>query len=108
MFEDILKVAFKEEEIKIGNKMYFIREMSGKEDGEYSDTLLKVVNGEPVYDLKNAKLKLVAICLFEGDKRVFNKEDFGVVEQLPASLINEIFEIAAKLNNLDEAKTEKN
>jgi len=106
--ELLLSVKFKSETIKLNGENYEVREMTAKNAAEYESSLFKIVNNKPVYNTKDAKNKLVLSTLFKNNEQVFGKNDIGLVGQLPASMVNKIFEAATKINQLDPEENEKN
>ena len=106
--ELLLGVKFKSKKIKINGENYEVREMNASNASEYESSLFKIVNNKPVYNTKDAKNKLVLLTLFKNNEQVFAKNDIGLVGQLPASIVNKIFEVATNINQLDPEETEKN
>lgn len=106
--EKLLKLKLKNEKIKVDGETYEIREMSGEDASEYESSIFKMVNGKPVYDTKNAKAKLVALTLYQDGEKVFENNDLGLINQLPASVINNFFNLSARVNMLDVEENVKN
>jgi hypothetical protein len=104
----LMEAKVAEETITINNEKYQIREMTAGEASEYEGGLFNMVNNKPVYDTKNAKKKLVLLTLCQDGKRVFEDKDMGLLDKLPYGILNQIFDVASKLNRLNaETNTKK-
>ena len=106
--EKLMELKLGSEDIEIGGEAYQVQEMTVSESTDYESALVSMVNGKPVYDIKNAKKKLVQLTLFQNGERVFGDKDLGLVEKLPYSIMQQVFEVASKLNKLDGVKNIKN
>lgn len=106
--EKLLKSVFKSEEIEIDGDKYLVKELSAKDGTAYENSLYKIVGDKvvPQTDHVMTRLVLMTLCDLEGT-RVFDDKDLNLVGELPASVINQIFEVSARLNGLDK-KSEKN
>ena len=105
----LIQSLFKAEDITLGEDVFSVREMDTKQSTAYEGSLIKVVGGKPEYDLKEAKSKMVQLCLFDKDgKKVFEKGDIPLIEAMPKSVVEKIFDIATKINAIDKTVTEKN
>ena len=102
--EALLQAKFGKEEIEINGDKYEIREMTAGDAAIYESSLFNMVNGKPIYNTKNAKTKLVLMALYQNGARVFEDKDIGLIESLPYSVLNQVFEIASKLNSLGTAE----
>lgn len=61
--------------------------------------------------LSNMRASLVALCLFEDGKRIFEANDVSALGELPASVVDHLWEVSAKLSGLganDKDELEKN
>lgn len=61
--------------------------------------------------LSNMRASLVALCLFEDGKRIFEASDVAAVGELPAKVVDELWEVATRLSGLgatDKDELEKN
>lgn len=107
--EFLLGLAFSQETIQIEGKTFIVKEMDAGTSNKYEASLYKIVNNKPIYDVKNAKLKLVLLTLHdEQGNRVFAENDLGIIEQLPSHIVDEIFQVASSLNGLNQDEAEKN
>ena len=107
--DKLVAQLFKTEELEIDGEKYFIREMTAGAATEYEESLLDMSSGKPVYKLKGAKSRMVQACLFtEKGEHVFEKKDLLLVESMPKSLVEKIFDLATRVNSLDPKVTEKN
>lgn len=106
--DNLLKLTLKSEEVELNGEKYEVREMTGEDASEYESGIFKMVNGKPVYDTKNVKAKLVVLTLFQNGEPVFDKKDIGLVNQLPASVISKVFDVATKVNKLELDENVKN
>jgi len=107
--EKLLGLAFRSKEITIEGDKYLVKEMNAAIAQEYEASLYKIIGQSVKYDASKAKTNLVLLTLFGTDgNRIFEDKDFGLVEQLPAHVVDMVFQVASNLNNLDPGETEKN
>jgi len=107
--EKLMGLCFRQEEITLAKEKYLVKEMTAATAGTYESSLYKIVGTSIKYDASQAKTKLVMLTLHDMDgKRVFADKDFELVRQLPAHVVDEVFQVATNLNNLDPETTEKN
>lgn len=107
--EKLMGLSFGSKKIKLGDDEYLIKEMNAELAGKYESSLYKFVDGKPVYNATDAKTKLVLYTLHNLDgSRTFENSDLGLVRQLPAHIVDEIFNVASNINKLDADTTEKN
>ena len=104
--ESLAKAKFAAETIDIEGESYEIREMTAGEASVYESSLFSMVNGKPIYNTKNAKPRLVLMTLYQAGARVYDDKDIGLVEALPYSTLNQLFDVASRLNSL--GASEKN
>lgn len=82
----------------------FLREMTGTKRDKYLNSMsgnLKFINGK-VSGLKNydgVQNRLLTRCLFKPDGEAFDSKE---LDEFPCSVLNQLFEIAQKLNGLDK------
>jgi len=101
--QHLMELKFNEEEIIIGEEKYLVREMNCGDFGKYQASIIKFVNNKPEYEAKNAQKNLIMYSLRDMDgKRVFKDKDGELVEKLPKSAGEKIFEIATRLNGMGE------
>jgi len=107
--EFLLGLNFRKEAVKIEGKNFTVKEMDAKTSQSYSNSLYKVVNGKVKYDTSTAMTKLVMLTLCDEEgNRIFGDNDHGLIEQLPGHIVEKVFKVAQKLNNLDAEEVEKN
>lgn len=108
--EFLLGLNFRSKELIIEGHKFIIKEMDASTAEKYESSLYKIVGQSVKYDASKAKTKLVMLTLYdeEGKERVFQDKDYGLVENLPSHVVNEIFNVASSLNNLDVEEAEKN
>jgi hypothetical protein len=107
--EFLAGLSFRSEEIELEGHKFKVVEMNASTAEKYESSLYKIVNNSVKYDASKAKTKLVLLTLCdENGKRIYNDNDYGLVENLPSHIVNEIFNVASGLNNLDVEETEKN
>lgn len=108
--EFLLGLSFRSEKIKIEGQEFVVKEMTAKTAEVYESSLYNIVGKSIKYDASKAKTKLVMLTLYEADgvKRVFEDKDYELVTTLPAHIVDQVFEVASNLNNLDAEQVEKN
>jgi len=101
--QHLSELKFNEEEIEIGGEKYLVREMDCGDFGKYQASLIKFVNNKPQYKAENAQKNMIMYSLRDLDgSRVYSDKDLALVDKLPKSIAERIFEIAAKLNGIGE------
>ena len=107
--ESLLGLSLKKKEIKLGDEKYIVKEMNAKDAGRYENSLYKIIGDKVIPNAENAKSKLVLYTLYDlEDKRVFEDNDIAHIQNLPASVVDKVFQIANGLNGLDKETVEKN
>lgn len=107
--ESLMGLSLGTEDIEIGGEVYQVREMTVEQATEYESTMVSVgAGGKTTYDIKSAKKKLVQLTLCQNGENVFGEKDLGLVDKLPYSVMQQIFEVASRINKLDGAKNIKN
>jgi len=106
--DNLLNSIFESKNIKINNEEYTIKEMNGEEASDYESSMITMTNGKPIYNMKDAKVKLIQLTLHQNEKQLFEKKDIGLINKMPYSVINKIFKVASEINKLDKDNAEKN
>ena len=76
-----------------------VKELSAGEYMNYTTSLYKFVNGKAVPQLDNQQAKLVALaCYEENGEKMFGKNDIEQINNLPATVIEKLYNAAEKLN----------
>jgi len=103
--EKLLGLSFREKTIKLGDDEYLVKEMNAELAEKYESSLYKIVGNDVKYDASKAKTKMVLYTLHDLDgKRVFNDNDYGLIKQLPAHVVDQIFQTASNLNGVEGAE----
>ena len=103
--EKLLGLNFREEEVTLGGEKYLVKEMNADKAQKYESGLYKFVGDKIKYDASEAKTRLVLFTLHDLDgKRVFEDNDYGLVKELPAHIVDQVFQVASNLNNMDDAE----
>jgi hypothetical protein len=103
--EKLISSGFKSQEMIIDEIGYIVKEMNAKDATEYEASLYKMVDGKPILTLGNSKSRLVQKTLHDKEgNRIFEEKDIELVNKMPASLVNKIFEIASDLNGIKTAR----
>lgn len=61
--------------------------------------------------VKNMRASLVCMCLFEDGKRMFEANEIDAVGEMPAAVVDSLWDVASKLSGLgskDQEELEKN
>jgi len=107
--EFLLGLNFREQELIIEGTKFLVKEMTADVAQKYESSLYKITGQNIKYDASEAKTKLVLFTLHDADgKRIFDDKDYGLIKGMPAHVIDEVFQVASNLNNLDAEKAEKN
>lgn len=107
--EKLIKAIFKEQKITINGEDYLIKEMNAKDAAAFDKSVVSIVDDKVKYNMEVAKIRLTQATLCDADgKRIFGKADLGLIEALPSSIVNEIFQIASDMNNMESAAVIKN
>jgi len=105
--QHLIESAFKKEEILINGEKYLVKEMSAGEYTAYQKTLYTMVNNKPIYKVENAVKNLVLYTLHDIDgNRIFKDTDAVLLDKMPQSIVDEIYNHAAKVNGLDQTEDE--
>jgi hypothetical protein len=76
-----------------------VKELMAGEMAEYTASLYKFVNGKAVPQLKDQQAKLVALSCYEDNgEHMFSKTDTEMINTLPYSVIEKLYNAAEKLN----------
>ena len=103
--EKLLGLNFREKEITLGDEKYVVKEMNADKAQKYESSLYKFVGENIKYDASEAKTRLVLFTLHDLEgKRVFDDKDYGLVKDLPAHIVDKVFQIASNLNNMEDAE----
>jgi len=102
--DNLINIKLAQEEVDIKGEKYIVKEMTAGEASNYESDLFSMVNGKPVYNTKNAKAKLVLSVLYQDDVKVFEPKDLSLLEKMPSSILNKLFDVASKLNNLGQSE----
>lgn len=107
--EFLLGLSFREQKVTIDGTDFIVKEMNAETANKYESSLYKIQGQSFKYDASEAKVKLLMFTLHDLDgKRVFEDKDLGLVKQLPAHVVDLVFDVASNLNNLNAEETEKN
>lgn len=87
---------------------YFLMEMMGTDKEVWSSHIGKVFSGDGPYDYAGTQAKLIAMHLHDKNKNKLTEQQ--VIELLPSSVMQEMFEDCKKLSGLtkEEKDDEKN
>jgi hypothetical protein len=110
----LMAMTFNQETININGTTFIVKEMNAQDKAIYENSIYeyKQVGKElkVIPKLEGAKTKLVIYTLHDekGEKVFKGLEDLGLVEKLPASIIEKICDTAGKLNGLNQEEVTKN
>jgi hypothetical protein len=102
------KVAVDVPELELGEPLW-VRELTAKELDEYEASRVKVRGKEVRPDMENARAHLVVMATVDAaGQPVFAHGDVRLVGDLPASVVERLYDAAAKLSGIrkDDAKEE--
>lgn len=103
--DKLLKSTLKEEKIELNGEVAIVREMTAGKASVYENSLYTVVGKDVKLDTKDAKAKLLCLTLYDEEgTEVFKIKDIEQVKQLPASIVDKVYQIAISINGLDKAK----
>ena len=107
MKSKLLALCLKSEQLEIEGINLVIKEMTAGDASKYENSLYKIVNGKVVYNTEEAKAKLFALTAHdENGDRMFDVTDIEQIKQIPAHVVDAVFQVASKLNGLE--KNQKN
>lgn len=109
MKNKLMGLKLKEEVLTIENGddpiILTIKEMNAGEASKYENSLYTIVGKTVKYNTEEAKTKLVALTTYDAEgNRCFEISDIEQVKTLPAHVVDEIFQLASKLNGLEKGK----
>jgi len=58
-------------------------------------------------NLRNVRASLVALCVFDNGARVFESADIEAMGEMPASVIDRLYDIAMRLSGIGATEQEK-
>lgn len=95
-------------DVTIGDDTFRLREMSGTERDRFEVAAFKEQDGKRVVEPLYLRARLVAICMIgEDNVRLYADDEVSQLsDEVPASIIGQLFEAAQKLNGLDAAAVE--
>lgn len=81
-----------------------VRGLTGRERDTFEADLLVRRGGQMEVDPRNARARLVALCVVGDDgKRLFTRDDIGALGEKSAAALNRVYEMAARLSGLGES-----
>lgn len=81
-----------------------VRPLSGRERDQYEADSYVQRNGQMEVDPRNARARLVVMCVVDGDgKPLFTRDDVAALGEKSAAALDRIFTAAARLSGLSEA-----
>lgn len=103
--EKLLETKLKEQSVELEGEMAVVKEMTAGEASKYENSLYKMVGGKIVFNTEDAKPKLVALTLYDNEgSLVFGAKNIEQVKMLPSHIVDEVYQIAMKLNGLEGKK----
>lgn len=88
-------------------KTFFVRIISGKERDAYEQSLVRGRGTNSSIDARNMRAKLAALTLANADgSRMFKDTDASRLGDLPAKVLERIFDRSRKINGLTEEDTD--
>lgn len=112
--DKLMKSAFKQQTITINGDAFIVKEMNAEDKSCYENSIYEYKQvGKEIKitpKLEDAKAKLVIYTLHDeqGVKVFKGIEDIPLVRQLPASLVDQICDVAGELNGLNHNEVKKN
>lgn len=106
MKEALLGLKRKQEKVTVAEGIdVVVKEMTAGEASAYQESMVKIINGKPVPQIKDAQAKLVAMSCYEEDgTQMFGMKNIEQVKALPSSVIDILYNAAEKLNSGDSVK----
>ena len=97
------------EEVEVKGQKVYIKKLKAGDFSDYKRSLWKNVNGKPVMQLQNHDVKLVILALCdEKGENLYTMADIEVVRNFSSNVLNKLYEVADKLNPINEEKAVKN
>lgn len=86
-----------------------LRVLTGLERGDYEQSLVAQRGDNRTVNIRNAKVKLVALCLVDPDtlERLYSDTEINILGQRSAAAIERLLDAAFKLNNMGPKEVEK-
>jgi hypothetical protein len=85
----------------------YVRMLTAAEKDRFEAASVRYVDGKAEACLENVRARLVGLCACnEGGGRLFTDDDVDSLGDLPASLIDPIFEAAQKVNGMGRSREE--
>lgn len=107
--EKLLGLKRKQQTVTVEGITIIVKEMTNGDAEVYQNSLYKIVGDKMIYQTDNIKAKLFIYTAHdEQGEKMFDIKDLGLVNQLPASVIDKVFQVANDLNNLNPEQVEKN
>lgn len=108
--DDILNVddkVFEDIEVPEWGGEVRVRGMSGAQRDDYEASILQQNGGDRKVNLANARAKLVARCLVDGDGRLlFTADDVRALGRKSARALERVFDKARELSGMTERDVE--
>jgi hypothetical protein len=103
--DNLVNFKFTSEIVEIEGEEYIIKEMSSGQAVAYETSLYRMVGTQPVLNMQNAKSTLISICLYDKDGvKIFEDKDIELINNMPAKLVNKLFDACSKINGIGEIK----
>jgi len=58
-------------------------------------------------NLRNVRASLVSLCVYDNGERVFDSADIDSMGEMPASVIDRLYEVAMRLSGIGASEQEK-
>lgn len=85
-----------------------VRGMSGTQRDEYEASIIEQRGSDRKVNLRNARAKLVARCIVDGDGRtIFTSDDVSALGRKSAVALERVFDEARRLSGMTEGDVER-
>ena len=97
-------LQFEEIEVPEWGGRVRVRSMTAADRDVYEQSLLSARGPDEQINMRNARARLLAICLVDADgRRIFDEGDIERLGEKSAAAVSRVFDVAARLNALGKA-----